>query len=240
MRPVSIVPLMIALALPAAVGPPPAGVIAVDPVRSPFCLVTESVRVSVGKDLSIVEGDYDFKYVRRFEPGQTPDRIAFQYPVFAPKEVDNLETLIAITQPRLRVGSLEFAPEDFTVLAEPASGSLQFVSEDVRVFIFTFLIPRALLRQQCRLHISHYQPHYRFAGKEVSACLPLLPDFESLKDELLFSRIDFIVEFEAVDAVRLRRLSANESVAQESPQRVKVHPVHRENIAVEVTRPAPA
>jgi hypothetical protein len=99
------------------------------------------------------------------------------------------------------------------------------------------MIPRALLRRQCRLHISHYQPHYRFAGKEVSACLPLLPDFESLKDELLFSRIDFTVEFETVDAVRLRRLSANESVAQETPQRVKVHPVHRENIAVEVISP---
>jgi hypothetical protein len=112
------------------------------------------------------------------------------------------------------------------------------VPEDVRVFIVTFLIPRALLRQQCRLHITHDQPHYRFAGKEVSACLPLLPDFDLLKDELLFSRVDFTVEFEAVDAVRLRRLSANASVVQETPLRVTVHPVHRENIAVEVTSSA--
>jgi hypothetical protein len=227
----------LALALSFAAGSLSAGVIAVDPIRSPFCLVMESVKVSVGKDLSFVEGDYDFKYVRRLEPVETPDRIAFHYPVFAPKEVDNLETLVAITQARLRVGTVEFAPEDFTLLAESTGGSPQMVPEDVRVFIFTFMIPRALLRRQCRLHISHYQPHYRFAGKEVSACLPLLPDFESLKDELLFSRIDFTVEFETVDAVRLRRLSANESVAQETPQRVKVHPVHRENIAVEVISP---
>jgi hypothetical protein len=238
MRTVSTASFALVLALSVAAGPPPAGVIAVDPVRSPFCLVTESVRVSVGRDLSIVEGDYDFKYVRRFAAGETPDRIAFQYPVFAPKEVDNLETLVAITQAKLRVGTVEFAPEDFTLSVENTGGSPQFVPEDVRVFIVTFLIPRALLRQQCRLHITHDQPHYRFAGKEVSACLPLLPDFDLLKDELLFSRVDFTVEFEAVDAVRLRRLSANASVVQETPLRVKVHPVHRENIAVEVTSSA--
>ena len=193
--------------------------------------------MSVGKDLSIVEGDYDFKFVRRLAVGGTLDRIAFQYPVFAPKEIDNLETLTAITQAKLRVGTVEFAPEDFTLWAENAGGPPQFISEEVRVFILTFMVPRALLRQQCRLHFSHYQPHYQFAGKEVSACLPLLPDFESFKDELLFSRDDFTVEFEAVDAVRLRRLSANESVARETPQRVTIHPVHRENIAVEVLRP---
>ena len=117
---------------------------------------------------------------------------------------------------------MEFAPEDFTLSVENTGGSPQFVPEDVRVFIVTFLIPRALLRQQCRLHITHDQPHYRFAGKEVSACLPLLPDFDLLKDELLFSRVDFTVEFEAVDAVRLRRLSANASVVQETPLRVTV------------------
>jgi hypothetical protein len=72
----------------------------------------------------------------------------------------------------------------------------------------------------------------------VSAWLPLLPDFEALKNEFLYSRVDFTVEFEAVDAVRLHRLSANESVVQETPQRVQVHPIHWENIAVEVEEPA--
>jgi hypothetical protein len=238
MRTVSIEAFALVLALSVAAAPPPAGLIAIDPVRSPFCLVTESVRISVGKDLSIVEGDYDFKYVRRFEAGETPDRIAFQYPVIAPREVDNLETLVAITQAKLRVGMVEFAPEDFALLDQSAGGARQFLPEDVRVFLVTFLLPRGLLHRQCRLHITHYQPHYQFAGKEISACLPLLPDFELLKDELLFSRVDFTVEFEAVDAVRLHRLSANASVVQETPLRVRVHPVHRENIAVEVIRSA--
>jgi hypothetical protein len=72
----------------------------------------------------------------------------------------------------------------------------------------------------------------------VSAWLPLLPDFDAFKNEFLYSRVDFTVEFEAVDAVQLHRLSINESVVQETPHRVKVHPVHRENIAVAVEEPA--
>lgn len=226
------------IALSVAAGPLSAGVLAVDPVRSPFCMVTESVRVSVGQGLSIVEGDYDYKYVQRFDAGGNSDRVAFRYAVFAPKDVDNLETLVAITQAKLRLGTVEFAPDDFTLWPQTAGSALQFVPEDVRVFVLTFRIPRALLRRQCRLHITHYQPHYQYAGKEVSAYLPLLPDFESLKDELLFSRTDFTVKFEAVAAVRLRRLSANGFVGQESPQLVEIHPVHQENIAVEVIGPA--
>ena len=62
----------------------------------------------------------------------------------------------------------------------------------------------------------------------------MLPDFEALKNELLFSRTDFTIDFEAVDAVRLRRLSANSSVDRETPQRLILHPVHLENIVVEV------
>lgn len=230
--------LTLAFALSVAAAPLSDGVLAVDPVRSPFCMVTESVRVSVGRGLSIVEGDYDFKYVRRLDTGANPDRVAFRYPVFAPKDVDNLETLVAITQAKLRLGTVEFAPDDFTLWPDTTGRPLQFVPEEVRVFVLTFMVPRALLRRQCRLHITHYQPHYQYAGKEVSACLPLLPDFESLKDELLFSRTDFTVEFEAVDAVRLRRLSANEFVVKETPQLVEVRPVDRENIAVEVISPA--
>jgi hypothetical protein len=215
-----------------------ADLIAVESARSPFCLVAESVKVSVGKQLSMVEGEYDFKYVSRFDRADRSDRIAFQYAAFAPKEADSLEALVEITQIKLRVGTVEFAPEDFAFVEEDAGASLQIVPEDARGVIFTFRIPRALLHQQCTLHISHYQPHYRFAGKKVSAWLPLLPDFEALKNEFLYSRVDFTVEFEAVDAVQLHRLSINESVVQETPQRVKVHPVHRENIAVAVEEPA--
>jgi len=67
----------------------------------------------------------------------------------------------------------------------------------------------------------------------VAAVLPLLPDFESLKNEFLFSRIDFTVEFETVDAVRLHRLSVNQSVERETPQHIRSIG-GSENIAVEV------
>jgi hypothetical protein len=210
-----------------------ADVIAFDVERSPFCLVAESVRISVAKDLELVEGDYDFKYVRRYESAAMPDQIPFQYAVFVPKSAETLEDFVAITGAKLHIGSLDFAPEDFVPVPEGAA--IQIPPADARLVLLVFRVPRRLLRQQCRLHISHCQTHYHCAGKTVAACMPLLPDFESLKNELLFSRSDFIVEFETIDAIQLHRLSVNQSVDREAPQHLRIHPVDRENIAVEVT-----
>ena len=217
-----------------AAGPLPPEVIPLEALRSPFCLVAESVRISVGKNLAIVEGDYDFRYVRRYDAAAMPDQILFYYAVFVPKSTDSLAEFNAITEAKLHLGSLDFQPEDFVLLPDGPEAAVQIAPADARIAILVFRIPRRLLRQQCRLHISHYQPHYHCAGKTVAAYLPLLPDFESLKNELLFSRSDFTVEFETVDAVRLRRLSVNQSVERETPERVSVHPVDRENIAVDV------
>jgi hypothetical protein len=224
----------LALAPFLAAGTLPTDVIPVEALRSPFCLVAESVRVSVGRGLSIVEGDYDFRYVRHFELAALSDQIPFYYAVFVPKSADSLEDFAAITGAKLHLGSLDFAPSDFVPVPDAPDAAIQIAPADARIVILVFKIPRPLLRQQCRVHLSHYQPHYHCAGKTVAAVLPLLPDFESLKNELLFSRIDFTVEFETVDAVRLHRLSVNQSVERETPQHVSVHPVDRENIAVEV------
>lgn len=221
-------------ALLLATKPLPAEVIAVDVDRTPFCLVAESVRISVGKDMAIVEGDYDYKYVRRFDAVGTNDRIPFQYAVYAPKTADSLDELIAITQAKLHMDSLDFEPVDFSLPGQSLEAALKVAPEATRPVILVFRIPRRLLHQQCRLHISHCQLHDRYAGKTVTACLPLLPDFEALKNELLFSRTDFIIEFEVVDAVQLRRLSVNRSVDRETPQRLVLHPMHLENIVVEV------
>ena len=222
------------MALFFAVEPLPAELIPVEALRSPFCLVAESVQISVGKGLALVEGDYDFRYVRRYEAAAMPDQISFLYAVFVPKSAESLEDFIAITEAKLHLGSLDFAPEDSVEVPEGSGTAIQIAPADARIVFLIFRIPRRLLRQQCRLHISHCQPHYHCAGKTVTACLPLLPDFESLKNELLFSRSDFIVEFETVDAIQLRRLSVNQSVERDAPQHVRVHPVDHENIALEV------
>lgn len=239
MRIVPMTALALAMVPFLAAGPLPADVIPVEPVpRSPFCLVAESVRISVGKDLALVEGDYDFRYVRRYEAAAMPDQIPFYYAVFVPKSAESLEEFTAITGAKLHLGSLDFGPEAFTTVADAPEAAIQTAPADARIVIFVFKIPRRLLHQQCRLHISHYQPHYHYAGKTVAACLPLLPDFESLKNEFLFSQSDFAVDLEAVDAVQLHLLSVNRSVELETPQRVRVHPVDRENIVVEVAGPA--
>ena len=236
MNAVSIAGLALAFAPFLASAPLPTEVIPLEAPRSPFCMVAASVRVSVGKDLSIVEGDYDYRYVRRYEAASMPDKIPFPCAVFVPGTADSLEEIVAMTGAKLHIGSLDFDPEDSAPAPEGTEAAIQVAPADARIVILVFKIPRSLLRQQCRVHISHYQAHYRCAGRTVTAFLPLLPDFEALKNELLFSRSDFTVEFEAVDSVRLHRLSLNQSAEPETPGRVKVHPVDRENIAVEVAQ----
>jgi hypothetical protein len=226
--------VFLACLLSLAAAPARADVIALLLSRSPFCLVGETVTISVARHMSMVEGRYDFKYVPRFDRGIRTDHVPFEFPVFVPKETDSLEAIVEITQIKLRVGGIEFQPVDQGPWPDSEAVPLQVVPEDVKVAILHFSVPRTLLRDRVTLTVSYFQPHYQIAGREVAAHLPLLPDFEALKNELLFSTLDFTVEFEAVDAVRLHRLTTNGSVGEETPGKVSVHPVHRENIAVAV------
>ena len=222
-------------ALLLAAGPVPAEIIALGVNRPPFCLVAESVRIGVGRHMAFLEGDYDYKYVARYDSTEMADGVSFQYMVAAPKTADSLDELIAATQAKLHLGSLDLEPEDFLVPGESVDAATKAAQMDTRPVILIFRIPRRLLHQQCRLHVSHYQLHDRYAGKTVMTLLPLLPDFEPLKNELLFSQSDFTIELDVVDAVQLRRLSANRYVDRETPQRLILHPVDHESILVEVT-----
>jgi hypothetical protein len=226
--------VLLACLLSLVVAPARADAIALLLSRSPFCLVGETVTISVALHMSMVEGRYDFKYVPRFDRGVRTDHVTFEFPVLVPKGMDSLEAIIESTQIKLRVGGIEFQPVNYGPWPENEAVPLQVVPEDVQVTMLHFSVPRTLLRDRVTLTVSYFQPHYQIAGREMAAHLPLLPDFEALKNELLFSTLDFTVEFEAVDAVRLRRLSVNSSVGEETSGRVIVHPVHRENIAVAV------
>jgi hypothetical protein len=239
MRTALIAGITLALASLLAAAPAETDVIPVESSRSPFCMVGESVHISVGKALAMVEGDCDFRYLRRYDGASDSPQIAFYYAVFAPNSAETLEDITAITGAKLHFDSIDFGPDDFFPMPHGASAAIQIAPTDSRAVILVFKIPRSLLRQQCRLHFSHYQPYYHYDGRTVLAFLPLLPDFETLKNELLFSRTDFTVEFETVDTVRMRRLSTNQSVEKESSQRLLVHPVDRENIAVEIVPSAP-
>jgi hypothetical protein len=201
--------------------------------RSPFCLVGQSVTVSVAAGMSMVDGQYEYKYVPRFDQVPPSDSVPFDFPVFVPKSVDGLDALTEITQIKLHVGRAAFDPADCVPLPESAQ-ALPMVPDDTRAMVFTFQLPRTLLQKQLTLRLSYFQPHFHYAGQEVSAYLPWLPDFEALKNELLFSRDDFVVDFQAVGAVRLHRLSVNRAVVSDTPREVKVHPVDREMIAVAV------
>ncbi len=207
--------------------------------RSPFCLVGQTVTVSVGAGMSMVEGQYEFKYVPRLDSLPPSETVSFEFAVLVPKEIDRLDALTEITQFKLHAGSATFDPADFGLLpVGPTMPAL--IPEGTRIMVVTFQLPRPVLQKQVALRVTYFQPHYRLAGQEVAAYLPLLPDFEAFKNELLFSRDDFAVGFEPVGAVRLRRLSVNAAVMMDTPQAVKVHPVDREIIALAVEPAAAA
>jgi len=217
-----------------AAAAPPEGYVALTLSRSPFCLIGSTVRVSVAPGMAMVEGQYEYKYVPRFDHSQAAATVAFEFAVLVPRDTDSVGDVSDAMQPKLHLGSVDYTPDDLDVLKQPAGVTLAFVPDNRKVVLLVFDIPRALLRERCSLTLTYFQPSYRVAGQEVAAYLPLLPDFEGLKNELLFSRDDFTVEFEALGHVRLHRLSTNAVVAQEAPDKLTVHPVDREIIAVAV------
>lgn len=208
--------------------------------RSPFCLISENVKVNVAPDMSMIDGTFDYKYVPRYDLGPRSDNVDFKFPVFVPSEVDEVKTLSDITQFKLMVDNVTYEPVDLAPLDTKLGPPPTLVPDGTKVVLAVFSIPRTLLQERCTLHVSYFQPHYRLGGETEAAYFPLLPDFDRMKNELLFSRDDFSVTFEALGDVRLHRLSANRVVIHESPTEIQVRPVDRENIVVTVGRRAPA
>ena len=227
-------PALLMLLLPGLAAAAPEGYVAVALSRSPFCMIGSTVRVSVAQGMAMVEGQYEFKYVRRFDRGPASDSVTFEFPVLVARDTDGVADVTDAMQPKLRVGTVEYSPDDLGALRLPAGTTLAFVPDNQKGVLLLFDVPRALLQERCSLTLTYFQPSYRLAGREVVAYLPLLPDFETLKNELLFSRLDFTVEFDALGSIHLLRLSTNEAVAQEAPDKLTVHPVDREIIAVAI------
>jgi len=207
--------------------------------RSPFCMIGANVTVGVAHGMAMVEGHYDFKYVPRFDNGPRSGTVTFEFAVLVPRETESVSDVNDLMQPKLHVGTVDYTPADLAVLKLPVGTTLPLVPENMKAVVLVFDVPRSLLQERSSLTLNYFQPTYHYAGREVAAYLPLQPDFEALKNELLFSRDDFVVEFDAVDRIRLQRVSANASVVKDAPDVVTVHPADREMIAVALG-PAPA
>ena len=229
------IPLLAALALPA-----PAAPIVMYLSRPPFVLIGGNVTVSVTADLSMVEGTYDYKYVPRFDYGRQAQTVSFEFPAFVPSGTDSLQAFQDLTRFKLKVDDVDFSPVDTGRLNTTLGPPPKLMPSGTKVMLAIFSVPRALLHERCILHVTYFQPPYRLAGQPVAALFPLLPDFDRLKNELLFSRDDFSVTFSALGDIRLKRLSRNRAVGRESPTLIEVHPVDRENIVVAVNPSAPS
>ena len=110
--------VLLALSFSCLAAPIRADVIALALSRSPFCLVGANVKVGVARRMAMVEAQYEFKYIPRFDLGSRSDSVAFEFPVFASKDTDSLATLVDTMQPKLQVGAVEFVPVDLGTLVE--------------------------------------------------------------------------------------------------------------------------
>lgn len=202
--------------------------------RSPFVLIGETVTVSVASGMSMVDGTYNYKYVPSYDTGSRSGPVAFKFPIFVPSNTDDVSSLVDVTQARLTVDDVKLSPDAIGPLDTHLGPPPKLVPDGTKVAMAIFHIPRDLLQEKCTLHLTYFQPNYELGDKQVAAYFPVLPDFERLKNQLMFSRDDFLVAFQALAGVRLRRISANRAVQGGTPSLIKVHPVDRENIAVTV------
>jgi len=71
------------------------------PSGRPFCLVAESVRVSVGQACRSLRATYDFRMCVIMSWPPCPTRFRFYYAVFVPKSADSLEDFAAINRAKI-------------------------------------------------------------------------------------------------------------------------------------------
>jgi hypothetical protein len=143
--------------------------------------------------------------------------------------------VLKLARVQLAIGRHAYQPRDVLLLDHAAYEPVPWLPDGARIAMVSFNIPRKGLKPRFRARISYDQPHVTGSdGAELSAYLPLLPDYDQLEKVLHFKRDDFAVTFTALPEVQLRRASVNAHVANESPELISIHPRNRESIVVRV------
>lgn len=202
--------------------------------QSPVAVVSENVNVSIGEKMTLVVGRYWYQYVPRLDDrGST--RVAIHYAAFVPSDITDYKGLLEVSQVKLMLGEKEFLPESARLLTDAETGPIPTLPHGVALAWFTFQIPRSIAELRFDAVISHFQAHYTYEGKTVAAYWPWLPNLEELRQELELMNKDFVVSFEALPGVEMEKLTLNSRVEKSTPQRLIVHPLHQETIAVSIT-----
>lgn len=221
---------------PVALSADPAPLPLVDEAaRPPHAIVRESVQITVGPAVSLVEGTFEYVYVRAFDAKDQRDPVLIDVPVVVPAKNANAWDVLKIANARLQIGANAFHPRDVLLLDHTILDPVPSIPEGTRIAIISFNIPRQTLKPRFRVRIAYDQPHVTAdQGGELAVYIPFLPDFAQLRQVMHFKPDDLLVTFRAQTGVRLRRESVNADVASESPVAVAVRPRHREAITVMV------
>lgn len=204
-----------------------------DWIQPPIVVVAENVKVSVGESMALIVGRYWYQYVKRFDD-RSSGNVPIYYTAFVPESVTEYRDLLEVSQVKLMVGEREFRPESARLLTDDEIGRVPTLPHGTGIAWFTFQIPREFAELRFAVVISHYQPHYIYEGKSVSAYYPWLPNLEPLRKELELLDKHLTVTFEALPGVTFATLTNNDRIIKSTPQRLELTPAHQEIIAVSV------
>lgn len=203
---------------------------------SPLCLSRESLLIGVGRELSSVQGDFEFTYVPDLDT-QRRTLVHLQFPVVVSASVEDFHPLQTEIQMNLTVGSASFEPESYSEFTPPELATIAALLEDAKIVLFNFRLPRTIFKTRFNATLSYVQPHHRLHGKDVLIFVPYLPCMPRLENPEVFPKRDFSVSLGALDGLTLERVSGHTDVLEDVPARLTLRPKHLEPIVVTVAEP---
>lgn len=228
----SCLPFLVLLAVPVAAG---AEALVVDStVRPPYAPVRAAVEVTVGESVSLVTVRLSYLYVRDYDSKGRNNPMMIDVPVIVREQDTEVARLLEIANARIEIDGRLYRPTEALRLDHTALPPVPDLPDEARIALISFNIPRGDLPGRFRAHLVYEQPHVVTGdGEQYTGYLPLiLPDFEQLKRAVILRPEDFTVTFTALPNVRLRRVSVNAEVLEESAESISIRPRLREMIGV--------
>jgi hypothetical protein len=212
---------------PIVVSPP-----ANDWANPPLAIVAENVNLTVGRDLTMVSGQYMFQYVEKDDVGHLA-RIFIHYPLYVEKGLRDWQEVATASDIKLQVGPQTFLPTSGGLISADYLSDFP-IPEDAAVAFLTFEIPRDVAKWRFEVTITHVQPNFHYRGALLAAYTPWLPKIIKTQKVYNFTDQDFSVAIKALEGISIKRYTANAQVVPETAGAVVVAPEHRKTIAVEI------
>jgi len=227
MRPVFLLAILLTSGFAAS-----AGAAADDWANPPFTVVAARVELTVGRELSMVSIRMMLQYVERDDTRHNA-RVFVHCPLYVDKTVTDWHDAVSAADIKLQVAGQIFTPVDGGIVSADVLSDYP-VPEDAAVAFLTFEIPRSAATWRFEVQVNHIQPNFHHHGALLAAFTPWLPKVTHVQKVFEFADKDFEVVIRGLSGVTFRKYTANDEVLADTPTELKVIPVHRKTIAVEI------